>query len=239
MKSLSIPTSDVLFVISNNKFYTVDKKRISTDMALTILNSFKDYSFFVKPVDGEGGCGIIHFSSETCFKKEIENKKFKNVFIVQEAIKQNEFMSQINSSSVNTLRVIVHKRDSKMEMKVAILRMGRKGSIVDNSAQGGMSVGVNIETGDFFPTAKFEHSPLVLEEHPDSHFIFKGNGIKGWINIRQEIENYASKLVKFHDIGLDIALTKNGFVFIEFNFRYGIDHIQRTVGGVRRILKVK
>lgn len=37
---------------------------------------------------------------------------------------------------------------------------------------------------------------------------------------------------------MNIFVTQNGIQAIEMNFRYGIDHLQCTYGGMRRVLNV-
>ena len=65
-------------------------------------------------------------------------------FIVQEYIKQHSFLMNLNSSSVNTLRILTYRSvaDEKVHVLHRILRMGQPGSIVDNQAAGGLACGI-------------------------------------------------------------------------------------------------
>ena len=110
--------------------------------------------------------------------------------------------------------------------------------MVDNSAQGGLSIAINVEDGTFADYATTEHGGGEYESHPDSGFLFKGNRIGGWDLIKKQVEEYASKLLDFRDVALDVAVLENGVSIIEYNFGYGIDHIQKTIGGIAKILNI-
>ena len=56
--------------------------------------------------------------------------------------------------------------------------------------------------------------------------------------IKSKIDEIANKLIDFNDIALDIALTKDNVMLIEFNFRYGIEHQQCVLGGVRKLFNI-
>lgn len=125
-----------------------------------------------------------------------------------------------------------------MEIKTCILRMGRNGKEVDNSAQGGISINIDVQTGNFAKCATAEHGGGNITCHPDSGFNFEGASVDNWVNVKTQIESIANKLIDFKDIALDIALTPQGAILVEFNFRYGVEHQQCVVGGVRRLFNI-
>ena len=232
-----IETPNVLYVIKNNKIYNLDGEVID-------LKTLDDYTFhqklFVKPCGNCGGFGISVVHSLKELNEYLKSYSSKDIYVVQKKIEQRTDLDAINSSCVNTLRVIVHETlDHKMEMKICILRMGRNNSDVDNSAQGGISIVVDVANGRFTDYATAEHGGGKFYTHPDSKFKFSGQGINDWQEVKCQIEETATKLVDLHDIALDVALTPTGISIIEYNFGYGIDHIQKTIGGVRGILDVK
>lgn len=162
----------------------------------------------------------------------------KTTFIVQKGLIQSNQMMDINPSSVNTLRVVVQKEGNRMAMKTCIIRMGRKGKEVDNSAQGGVSVKVDTDNGQVADTATAEHGGGILKCHPDTGKAFGDIVINNWDRLKEEIESIGTKLIDFNNIALDIAVTESGAELLEFNFRYGIEHQQCVVGGVRRLLGI-
>ena len=67
-----------------------------------------------------------------------------------------------------------------MVIKTCILRMGRNGKEVDNSAQGGISINIDVNTGAFAERATAEHGGENITLHPDSGFKFLGTKADNW-----------------------------------------------------------
>ena len=86
--------------------------------------------------------------------------------------------------------------------------MGRAGKEVDNSAQGGISIKIDCNTGKLENSATAEHGGGRYLSRPNSNFIFENNYIKEWDHIKVQIGNIANKLSDFNDIALDIAITE-------------------------------
>lgn len=244
-----IKTPTVIGVFKRKRLYDIFENELDPSEFIDRYLNSNDSKLFVKPVDGEGGTGILVIKrkeDDLCINDEIVEKEdllreisASQSYIVQKGILQRQDISQINSSSVNTLRVIAQKRSGKMALCVCILRMSRGNAEVDNSAQGGLSIAIDINTGAFRDFASVEHGGGVYYSHPSSGFVFKDQIIKGWPEIRKEVQAYASRLIEFNEIALDVAITDNGIQIIELNLGYGIDHVQKTCGGMRKILSVQ
>ncbi|MBN1123653.1 MAG: hypothetical protein JXA82_01500 [Sedimentisphaerales bacterium] len=75
------------------------------------------------------------------------NQIFEKNYILQEKLTQHESLSRFNQSSVNTIRVFTYRSvvTEKVVALHAVLRIGREGSVVDNQASGGISVGIDNE----------------------------------------------------------------------------------------------
>lgn len=247
----NIPTAKVIAVIKNGRCVDLTGKK-SIDIVQLIVDklSCKTNKLFFKPSGNCGGAGILVLkqvngslvvNGEKVANVEMFLKQLSSIdtYIVEENIIQSSQLSQINPSSVNTLRVVAQNENDKMRIKTCILRMGRQGKEVDNSAQGGISINVDLQSGHFAPSATAEHGAGIIPQHPDTNYRFDGNGIHDWDNVKSQIENIADKLSDFKDIALDIAITDKQVILVEFNFRYGIEHQQCVLGGVRRILNIK
>lgn len=245
-----IPTAPVIAVCKNRECRTLAADR-QLDLPALIEAKLKnrDNKLFFKPAGNCGGAGILvlkvaekgyvlnglPLESIARLRSHFE----RNVtYIVEENIVQSKQLSDINASSVNTLRVVVQQDRGRMVIRTCILRMGRQGREVDNSAQGGISIKVDPQTGAFADGATAEHGSGLFYRHPDSGFVFKGRQIDNWPAVKREIECIADKLIDFNDIALDIAVTDAGAVLVEFNFRYGVEHQQCVVGGVRRVFDI-
>src|SRR5690606_37769178 len=150
-----------------------------------LINSKND-RFFLKPDYGKGGNGIkvikkkngeLFYLEENLTKHVFLNMIKKEELVLQPGIYQNNYLYKINFSTVNTLRVITQRIKEGVKISIVVMRMGRKNSEVDNSAQGGISVGINPSTGKFDNKGFVEHGNTVYEIHPDSGFVFKGKNI--------------------------------------------------------------
>ena len=244
----AIPTADVIAYKKGNLWYKFNNNH-EIDIIPLIEKTLKsgNEKLFLKPTGGQGGSGIFVLKrrdKEFIVNGEpVELAKFihhisNTDFILQKGLVQSIQMMEINPSSVNTLRVVVQKEGQQMKMKTCIIRMGRQGKEVDNSAQGGISVKVDIETGNVAQTATAEHGGGILTCHPDTNKVFKDITINNWEQLKGEIEEIGTKLIDFRNIALDIAVTEEGAKLLEFNFRYGIEHQQCVLGGVRKVLNI-
>lgn len=247
-KERDIPTGEVVAYNQGKKWYDFLNNH-EIDIVSVIENTLQDGKgkLFLKPAGGQGGFGIfvLKYESNSLLvngeKKDLIGfiQKLPNTtFILQKGIVQSQQMMNINPSSVNTLRVVVQKEGDLMKMKTCIIRMGRKGKEVDNSAQGGVSVKVDTQTGQVASTATAEHGGGVMSCHPDTGRSFGDITIKNWPDLKAQIEAIGTKLIDFKNIALDIAVTDEGAKLLEFNFRYGIEHQQCVLGGVRRLLDI-
>lgn len=81
-------------------------------------------------------------------------------------------LGMLNSSSVNTFRVITYICSDEVFVCPAVLRMGRSGKDKDNMHYGGICVGVNPD-GSLKKTAYSEYGES-FDRHPDSHIEFQG-----------------------------------------------------------------
>ena len=201
---------------------------------------------FIKPTGGQGGegiCVIKHIEGgyiiNGVFFSQMElHLKRKVTYIAQLGVKQSIQISNIYSGCVNTLRVIVQKEGAQMKMRTCSMRIGQNGSDVDNSCQGGLCIKVDVETGQLAECAKARYDGVTYERHPDTNTLFREIIIKDWGSIKKQIEVIATKIVEFNNVALDIALTEDGPILLEYNFRYGIEHQQIVLGGVKSLLRI-
>ena len=238
LRNHNIQTPEVHFIIKSGRLMNPKMEEVPLS-ALTALAKESE-KIFIKPTGGCGGKGIIvlgggynHLDINSLDDLRIDRDK---TYVVQKGLNQNPEIAKIYGGCINTLRTIVQYRDGKVNIVGCILRMGRNGAEVDNSAQGGLSIKINFEDGSFCPPAVAEHGGGEFKVHPDSGYDFQLNRISGWESIKAEIIDTVSKLTEYRDVGWDIALTDTGVSVIEFNLGYGIVHAQLSCGGLRRIL---
>lgn len=242
-----VPAPQTLGIVSSAGFKALNEAPISANEMFSSLSVGEH--IFIKPNYGAGGFGImrglvvdqgvLEINGNTIAFEQLPAILDKDkYYVVQRELRQREDLSQINSSSINTLRAITLTVDGKVELKCAIMRIARSGSFVDNSAQGGMSIAIDVETGKFADSAVTEHGNHTFSSHPDSGFVFAGKHLGGWPQIKDAIIEVATKFPEFVIVGWDVALTDDGISVIEMNESFGITHVQCTVGGVRRVFGI-
>ena len=108
----------------------------------------------VKPAKDMGGRGVTLFKrigdrfvddAANVLELEYLKKTYKSDFLIQECLKQSDYMSQFNPTSINTLRIATYRdvTTGKIDVIGAVLRIGGKGSFVDNACSGGSFVYVD------------------------------------------------------------------------------------------------
>lgn len=242
-----VKVPEVVAVIKGDKLYrpTDNSTQIGLDVLKTGLADGERY--FIKPTDGRCGFGILIVTRRDgqLFANDKVLSTISNLgldsatdYIVQRQLVQRDDLSAINDSTLNTLRTIVTYFDGTPRIVGVILRIGRAGSFVDNSGQGGISVAVDIETGRFAPLAGREHGGGTFDKHPDSGYVFAEGGIENWTEVRAEVIDIVSKFPEYGMLGWDIAIGRDGVYAIEYNLGFGIEHAQTILGGLRRQLGI-
>jgi len=150
---------------------------------------------------------------------------FKNLcekhttFVVEELIEANEAISTLNPDSVNTIRMITYYDGNRTIIHRPFMRVGRKGSFVDNGGQGGIIISIDAETG-ILSTNGCDENGIVYEYHPDTNIKFKGYQIPNWDKAIALAHELAPKIPGIYYIGWDFALTKDGeWIVVEGNAR--------------------
>ena len=238
------------------RIYTRNNKCISFESGLelpndAVLSLLEKGEFILKGAKGGGGNGIHLLQRENNYwllnKNEHSNEellkfiKSKNDLLVFDRILQTGFANELNSSSVNTIRIITMKDPHTNEVfaPFAGLRVGRKASFVDNCEHGGYAFLIDVNTGI---TGKApiltEKDELVWEgKHPDSNDKIEGIKIPNWDYIKNEIIHLAQKNSFMPYIGWDVVTMETDFLIIEGNNHPGLYHYQ-AFSSIKKIEKV-
>ena len=253
LTSHNIPTPRILAHSRNHemnydsKKYTLNDEKQLENLLKELTNRSDTQSIFVKPLDGAGGSDAFKFDNDH-FDTEKVDKLFKAMeninFIFQETIIQDQRLSEIYPNSINTLRIYTFfDRDTQeVEIILALLRIGSKGSVVDNE-----SMFISVDTKDQWVLKGVAKSFLhnggkSFEKHPDNNFLFDGFVIPFQDEIANVLKKAAPLLPKDY-IGWDVALSEDGPTIIEANDRPHIIMTQIMRGGFkghpqyRKILK--
>lgn len=205
----------------------------------------KEGDYFIKLSNGECGNGIFHINvhdGQIIYKDKIYYwEEFKNLlsderYIVQRTIEQHPIMAALHPQSLNTIRLVTIRdvKSGRIELFPSILRIGVGDSNVDNTSQGGIAVGINLETGELmkygFYKPKFGGK---VEVHPDSHITFSSFRIPHIKEAEQKAILLHSMLPGIHSIGWDIAIGLDGPVFVEGNDNWEITGPQTCNGPLK------
>lgn len=139
-------------------------------------------------------------------------------FIVQERIQQHEKMAALNPTSVNTIRLLTYRRENAIELLYAVVRIGRKGKIIDNESSGGVTTKINNDGR----LAKYLIAPPVegLLEKTDTGVVVEDYQIPSYEKVVEIVKEMHLQLPYFNLAGWDIAVGTDGEpVFIEWNAR--------------------
>lgn len=250
--------TDYLGVSSPRNIAISDKDRIldlETKEFISVPVFIKKYSkgdFFAKPIDGECGDGIFHLqiNDENIFI----NKKSSNIqdlkgrfanwrYLIQSTVIQHPLMASLHKQSINTIRLVTVRdtRSGKNSYPIvfpSILRIGTGDSIVDNTSQGGLAVGIELYSGNLkeFGFYKPEYGTKV-NIHPDSLIQFSSFQIPFFKECCEQACLLHSFLSDVNSIGWDVAIGPNGPVFIEGNDNWEINGPQICNGGLKSHLE--
>ncbi|WJH37637.1 hypothetical protein N7E02_02040 (plasmid) [Aliirhizobium terrae] len=155
-------------------------------------------------------------------------------FAVQETISQHPDIANFNPTSVNTVRIDTFiDAEGVVQCNAAALKVGTRGSIVDNSSAGGFMISIDLETGRLMSGAKQEAQ--FGGQYHDIHDAFRIEPetfiIPFWPQTREAVTKAAEALAPLRSLGWDVAITPIGPLIIEANADYGIDVLQELAGG--------
>ena len=186
-----------------------------------ILFILEVQDLFIKPQGGSYGYGAF---VAKCNNKDAANKLFSELidkggtWILEERIIQDESMAKWNPSSVNTIRFTSILTRKGYHCLTPVLRIGRKGSIVDNGGSGGILANIDLESGRVY-TDGIDESCHEYQFHPDSGIPFQGSFIPCWEQLKETVRRAHETVASDHKyIGWDLALSKGGWIVIEGNW---------------------
>lgn len=195
-------------------------------------------SCFIKPYGKGKGNGVfrlenrngVPYIDEKAVTEEemIAFLKKQKDWMIQKAVKQHQYSSDIYDKTTNTIRFITLRDPETDKFKVffAVHRIGTKETIpVDNGSRGGLVCRIDLETG-MLSEARCLHNKDVHEFHPDSGAPIKGVVVPGWQELKEKMLDLANRLPYMYFVAWDILITPDGPCIIEANTSSGVNIIQ-------------
>lgn len=206
-----------------NFWFDENEHIITYDKVKEIISN-EDELFLKVALESSGGKGISYISKEKGnMIEQFENFNSKYVFIAQRPIRQHKDISAINDSSVNTIRIMSLLNETEVKIYSVIMRIGQKGSKVDNASSGGVTIGVT-EDGKLKKYAH-KYSGESFLEHPTNGFVFEDYQIPSFEAAKELVKRAHPMVPHFRLVSWDICIDEYGDpVLLEANLcKGGID----------------
>ncbi len=213
----------------------IDYKKVITN----IYNKYDGDNLIVKPVNEGGGKGIFLLSkkgdgisvrSTTC-DIEFDQWQLLDSSVVQEYLTQHKELAKV-AKSINTVRIVtLLKRNGEVVVVGALMRFGTGNAFLDNTSQGGISVGITIENG-YLKETGHDFASKQYKYHPTSLIEFKSFQVPNWMDVVSLAKEVQKKIPYCKLLGQDIAITTRGPVLIEINDEYDNVGIEQACGPI-------
>lgn len=211
----------------------------------SFFNKYPESDLFIKPINGECGEGIIHLvaksgslkaNDQIIQQEDIIERLKKTSYLIQPTVLQHSAMASLHPQSLNTIRLVTirNQKTNQLEVFPSILRIGTGNSFIDNTSQGGIAVGIDLETGRLKKDGFYKPAfGTKVSAHPDSGIVFSDFIIPFFDDCKRKALLLHSVLPTIHSIGWDIAIGPDGPIFIEGNDNWEINGPQICNGGLK------
>lgn len=217
----------------NKYWYTDADERVDYETIERMI--LEENAVFIKQAVGSsGGHGVtILENNDEIFRTEFLKivSAITEDIIVQRSIVQHEKLSKLNSSSVNSLRIVSLLKKDEVKIYSVVLRMGIAGMRVDNESSGGVNCGVR-ENGTLRSIAHTKETEMSYQKHPTSGIRFEGYSIPSYDKVIETVKRMHPQLPHFRLVSWDFTIDEHGDpVFIEANLNCGGLHINQINNG--------
>lgn len=210
-----IKQAEILCSRINGMWFCGDFQQISAEQAYKLVENEPEI-VVKKAMGSEGGRGVYFVKGS---ELEQVQAKIRDDVAVQRPLVQHPYLAQLNDTSINSIRIISLLSDEGVKCYSGILRIGIKGSRVDNASGGGLTCGIH--NGKLRKYA-FDCIGHRLEEHPDSKVPFLDHPIPSYDKCLEAAKRLHVQVPRFRLISWDFTVNPEGEpVLIEANFKYG------------------
>ena len=144
--------------------------------------------------------------------------KYSSDWIIQEVISQHPFFNIFSNTSLNTIRLFVYRSvvDDEIMIYSASLRIGHRGSFIDNLTQGGGFIKIDLQTGQLIGRIMdeegFDYDTINDVDFSIDYFI------PNWATIKETAVMISRQIRHCHMIALDLCMDdENRIRMIEHN----------------------
>ena len=222
LTDLLFPGENVAHTILKNMngYYYYEGEPVSEEEAIRRCSNLD--KVIIKPSQDTQGNGVQCFTVKdgktSANGKAIADvfKEYKKDFLIQDWVRQHKDMAALNPTSVNTLRVVSYHSGMEVLIIYMVIRIGRKGSVIDNQSAGGISTMVD-KTGHLTKSA-FGGYTTDNVMRTDTGIDLVGYQVPSYDKVIDFVTRLHRKLPFFDIVGWDVAIQEDGEpVLIEFN----------------------
>ncbi|WP_413516474.1 sugar-transfer associated ATP-grasp domain-containing protein [Photobacterium phosphoreum] len=219
LNSNTIPT--IANCIAGTIYDNDNEVIVFNDLVLLLEQLPSNSEFVIKRSIGTGGGNSVEIGVANHivpFLKTYFNAKYD--FVIQPVITQHDDLAIFNPSSINTVRVMSFAYQGNVYPVSTVLRMGNGGRI-DNSAAGGISIGVD-NTGKLRDFA-IDHDFKKYYQHPATAIKFSDGYFIPYFNELLDLVKDKHRCLKSHGIvSWDLTVDNDGNMsIIEYNAGWG------------------
>lgn len=191
-----------------------------------------------KMPDSEGGAGIakILLDGNAPVGKLRDHLSESHQYLLEEFVEQHADMALLNSTSVNTLRIVTFVTDGIVHVLARVLKIGAGGD-VDNFSAGGMYTMLDTDGVALYPA--FDRHDTIHAVHPISGAQIVGFRVPRFNEVIELVSKAAIELTDVPYVGWDVAVASRGPLIIEANYNTGVFQAKpRASGSPQGLLSV-
>ena len=129
----------------------------------------------------------------------------------------HEKIHNLNPDSVNTVRCVTFVNGKDVSVQDCFMKVGRKGSFVDNGGSGGIIVHIDKESG-ILDSNGIDEDGIIYEKHPDHDYVFNGYQLPNWVDALKLAKCIALKINEAKYVGWDLTCNTSGeWIVVEGN----------------------
>ena len=203
-----------------NGYYYYEGNPVSKDDAIALCKDLGEV--VMKPSLATKGEGVVKISIRNGVLEDTGRPlqelfdEYHKDFLIQEVVHQHERMAALNPTSVNTIRILTYRSGMEVLLVYAVVRIGRKGEVIDNQSAGGMSTQIDGE-GRLCKYA-FGVAGDDKIEKTDSGIVLEGYEIPSYNEAIETVKKLHYSLPLFDLVGWDMAISEDGEpILIEWN----------------------
>lgn len=231
-----------------NRALIVKNELIFTEGLIASIEKIKEIGeeLILKKITSESGEGVLVcdvrsdgflINDSKLSLKELKEKLCNSIWVVQDRFKSHSLIQRINSSALNTTRIVTILNGNQPEYLTGFQSFATNYAKTDTWNLGSIYVGINPQNNklkEIGITNPYNKKQGILKYHPDSGIEFKNYTIP-FIKEAVELCKKAHKLLYMNFIiGWDVAITEEGPLILEANEKPGMNVVQCLDGGLKK-----